>query len=89
MNMYYKEAPGSVDFTDPAAEDEGDLNSLPETEEVSHCTLLENERAHYTELKDRYWQRRDRTHQLVAQLFTLNSRKKLTTTEVRLLAKKL
>ena len=34
-------------------------------------------------------QRRDRIRQLVAQLSTLNSCKKLTATEVRLLAKKL
>ena len=52
-------------------------------------TFEKNERIHYNDLNDRYWQRRDRTRQLVAQLSTLNSRKKLTATEVRLLAKKL
>ena len=72
-------------FTDPAAEDEEDLDSLPETVDFGHPSFSENERAHYTELKDRYRQRRDRTRQLVAQLSTLNSRKKLTATEVRLL----
>ena len=39
--------------------------------------------------KDRYRQHRDRTRQSVAQLSTLNSCKKLTAIEVRLLAKKL
>ena len=87
MNVYCKEAPGAVVFTGPAAEDEGDLDSLPETVDFGHRSFSENERAHYTELKDRYRQRRDRTRQLVAQLSTLNSREKLTATEVRLLTK--
>ena len=52
-------------------------------------TFENNERIHYNDLNDRYWQRRDRTRQLVAQLSTLNSRKKLPAIEVRLLAKKL
>ena len=30
MNVYCKEAPGLVIFTDPAVENEGGLNSLPE-----------------------------------------------------------
>ena len=88
MNVYCKEAPGSVVFTDPAAEDEEDLDSLPETVDFGQRSFItENERAHYSELKDRYRQRRDRTRQLVAQLSTLNSREKLTATEVRLLTK--
>ena len=56
---------------------------------ISVPARFENERAHFTELNDRYRPRRDHTRQLVAQLTTLNSRKKLTATEVRLLAKKL
>ena len=52
-------------------------------------TFEKNERIHYSDLKDRYRQRRDRTRQMVAQISTLNSRKKLTATEVRLLAKRL
>ena len=72
-------------YTDPAAEDEGDLDSLPGGNYGAR-TLEENELHHYSDLKDRYRQRRDRTRQLVAQLSTLNSREKLTATEVRLLA---
>ena len=84
MNVYCKEASGSVVFTDPAAEDEEDLDSLPETVDFGQRSFItENERAHYSELKDRYRQRR----QLVGQLSTLNSREKLTATEVRLLTK--
>ena len=45
MNVYCKEAPGSVVFTDPAAEDEGNLNSLPETEDFGHRS--------FSEIKDR------------------------------------
>ena len=52
-------------------------------------TFEKNERIHYSELKDRNRQRRDRTRQFIAQLSTLNSRKKLTATEVRLLTKRL
>jgi hypothetical protein len=51
--------------------------------------LTENERIHYSDLKDRYRQRRDRTRQLVAQLSTLNTRQTLNPTEVRLLARTL
>ena len=82
INVYCKEAPGLVFFTDPAAEDEGDLDSLPETEDFGHRSLA-------AELKDRYRQRRDRNRELVSQLCTLNSRTKLNATEVRLLAIKL
>ena len=89
LNVFCKEAPSLVVYTDLAAEDEGDLDSLPD----GNCgarTLEENERHHYSDLKeDRYRQRRDCTHQLVAQLSTLSSRKKLNATEVRLFAKKL
>ena len=56
-----------VVYTDPAAEDEGDLDSLPDGNYGSH-TLEENEQIHFCDLKDRYRQRRDRTRQLVAQL---------------------
>ena len=75
LNVYCKEAAGLVVYTDPAAEDEGDLDSLPDGNYGAR-TLEENERHHYSDLKDRYRQRRDRTRQLVAQLSTLNSRKK-------------
>ena len=60
------------------AEDEGDLNSLPDVN-YGCRTFKKNERIHYRDLKDN----------LDAQISTLNSRKKLTATEVRLLAKKL
>ena len=52
-------------YTDPAAEDEGDLDSLPDGNYGAR-TLVENERHHCSDLKDRYWQRRDHTRQLVA-----------------------
>ena len=87
ISVYCKEAPGVVVYTDPAAEDEGNLDSLLDGN-YSTRTLEEYERYHYSDLKDRYRQRRDRTHQLTAQQSTLNSRKKLTETEARLLAKK-
>ena len=45
MNVYCKEPPGVVVFTDAAVEDEGDLDSLPE---LGAATLAANE------LKDRY-----------------------------------
>ena len=88
MNVYCKEAPGSVVFTDLAVEDKGDLDSLPETEDFGQRFFSEIERAHYSELKDRYRQSRDCTRPLIAQS-TLSSRKKLTATEARLLTKKL
>ena len=43
LNVYCKEAPGLVVFTDPAAEDESDLDSLPDGNN-GHRTLTENER---------------------------------------------
>ena len=61
MNVYCKEAPGSVIFTDSAAEDEGNFDSLPDTVDFGHRTFAENERSHYSDLNDRYRQRRDRT----------------------------
>ena len=67
-----------VVYTDPAAEDEGDLDSLPDGNYGAH-TLEENERIHFCDLKDRYRQRRD----------CLNSHKKHTKLEVRLLAQRL
>ena len=88
LNVYCKEAPGVVVFTDPVAEDEGDLDSLLDGNYGAR-TLEENEQIHYSDLKDRYRQRRDRTRQLIAQLATLNTRKRFNATEVRLLAKKL
>ena len=62
----HKEAPGVVVlYTDSAAEDEGDLDSLPDGNYDAR-TLEENERHHCSDLKDRYRQRRDHTRQLVA-----------------------
>ena len=84
LNVVCKEPPGVVVYTDPAEEDEGELDTVLDGNYVE-----KNERIHYNDLNDRYRQRRDRTRQLVAQLSTLNSRKKLTATEVRLLTKKL
>ena len=75
-----------VVYTDPAEEDEGDLDSVLDGN-YGTKTLEYNERIHYGDLKDRYQQRRDRTRQLIAQLATRNTRKKLDPTEVRLLAK--
>ena len=76
-------------YTDPAEEDEGDLDSVLDGN-YGAKTLEHNERIHYYgDHKDRYRQRRDRTRQLVAQLAMLNTRKKLDPTEVRPLAKTL
>jgi hypothetical protein len=75
-------------YTDPAEEDEGDLDSVLDGN-YGAKTLEHIEQIHYGDLKDRYRQCRDRTRQLVAQLATLNTRKKLDPTEVRLLAKML
>ena len=86
LNVACKEPPGVVVYTDPAEEDEGDLDSVLDGN-YGTKTLEPNERIHYGDLKDRYRQRRDRTRQLVAQLATLNTRKKLDPTEVRPLAK--
>ena len=72
-----------VVFTDPVAEDEGDLDSLLDGNYGAR-TLEENEQIHYS---DRY--RLNSLKRPTAQLSTLNSRKKLTATKVRLLAKKL
>ena len=88
LNVYCKEAPGVVVYIDPAVEDEGDLDSMLDVN-YGCRTFKENEQIHYSDLKDRYRQRRDRTRQLIAQLATLNTRKRFNATEVRLLAKKL
>ena len=77
-----------VVYTDPAMEDEADMDELREMN-YGAGTLTENERIHYGDLKDRYRQRRDRTRQLVAQLSTLNTRQTLNPTEVRLLGRTL
>ncbi len=45
MNIYCKEAPGSVIFTEPAAENERVLDSLPEADDFGQNPLSENERA--------------------------------------------
>ena len=52
MNIYCKEAPGSVIFTEPAAENERDLDSLPEADSFGQNPLSENERAR-TSLRSR------------------------------------
>jgi hypothetical protein len=88
LNVVCKEAPGVVVLTDPAMEDEADMDELLDGN-YGAGTLTENERIHYGDLKDRYRQRRDRTRQLVAQLSTLNTRQSLSPTEVRLLARTL
>jgi hypothetical protein len=88
LNVVRTEAPSVVVYTDPAVEDEGDLDSVPNGNDDAK-SLDHNERIHYGDLKDRYRRRRDRTCQLVAQLSTLNTRNSLNPTEVRLLGKKL
>jgi hypothetical protein len=88
LNVVCTEAPGMVVYTDPAAEDEGDLDSVLDVN-YGAKTLDHNERIHYGDLKDRFRQRRDRTRQLVTQLSTLNTRNNLNPTEVRLLGKTL
>ena len=87
LNVYCKEAPGLVVFTEPAAEDEGDLDSLPDGG-YGHRTFTENERTH-TPISKTATGSAEIATAIYPQLSTLNSRKKLTTTEVRLLAKKL
>jgi hypothetical protein len=86
LNVIYTEAPGVMVYTDPAAEDEGYLDSVLDGN-YGAKTLDHNERIYYGDLKDCYRQRRDRTRQLVAQLSTLNTRNNLNPTEVRLLGK--
>ena len=88
LNVVCTEAPGVVVYTDPAMDDEGDMDSVLDGN-YGAKTLDHNERIHYGDLKDRYRQRRDRTRQLVAQLSALNTRKNLSSTEVCLLAKTL
>ena len=75
LNVVCTEAPGVVVYTDPAMDDEGDMDSVLDGN-YGAKTLDHNERIHYGDLKDRYRQRRDRTRQLVAQLSALNTRKK-------------
>jgi hypothetical protein len=88
LNVVCTEAPGVVVYTDPAMEDEADMDEVLDVN-YGAGTLTENERIHYGDLKDRYRQRRDRTRQLVAQLSTLNTRQTLNPTEVRLLGRTL
>ncbi len=88
LNVVCSEAPGVVVLTDPAMDDELEMDELLDGN-YGAGTLTENERIHYGDLKDRYRQRRDRTRQLVAQLSTLNTRQTLNPTEVRLLARTL
>ena len=58
LNFVCKEPPGVVVYTDPAEEDEGDLDSVLDGN-YGAKTLEHNERIHYGDLKD-YQQRRDR-----------------------------
>ena len=88
LNVICTEAPGVVVYTDPAMEDEADMDSVLDGNYGAQ-TLTQNKRIHYGDLKDRYRQRRDRTRQLVAQLSTLNTRQNLNPTEVRLLGRTL
>jgi hypothetical protein len=84
LNVVCTEAPGVVVYTDPAMQDEIDMDSLLDGNYGAE-TLTQNERIiHYGDLKDIYRQRRDHTRQLVAQLSTLNTRQNLNPTEVRL-----
>jgi hypothetical protein len=66
--------PGAVLKTDPAAEDEGDLDSITDPDMYGSAPLNERERAHYEDLKTQYRQRRDRTRELVARLSSLQKR---------------
>ena len=70
LNVVCTEAPGVVVYTDPAMDDEAEMDSVLDGN-YSATTLTQNERIHYGDLKDRYRQRRNRTRQLVAQLSTL------------------
>ncbi len=85
LNVVCTEAPGVDIYTDPAMDDEYEMDELLDVN-YGAGTLTEHERIHYGDLKDRYRQRSDRTRQLVAQLSTLNTRQTLNPTEVRLLA---
>ena len=58
LNVVCKEPPGVVVYTDPAEEDEGEMDTLLDGN-YSAKTLAHNERIHYGDLKDRYRQRRD------------------------------
>ncbi len=62
LNVVCSEAPGVMVYTDPAMEDEADMDELLDVN-YGAGTLTENERIHYGDLKDRYHQRRDRTRQ--------------------------
>ncbi len=88
LNVVCTEASGVVVYTDPAMEDEADMDELLDVN-YGAGTLTENERIHYGDLKDRYRQRRDCTPQLVAQLSTLNTCQTLNPTEIRLLGRTL
>jgi hypothetical protein len=69
LNVVCTEAPGVVVLTDPARDDEYEMDEMLDGN-YGAATLTENERIHYGDLKDCYRQRRDRTRQLVAQLST-------------------
>ncbi len=77
LNVVCTGAPGVVVYTDPAMEDEVDMDSVLDGN--YGCTSLDHNQR----------QCRDRTRQLVAQLTTLNTRNNLNPTEVRLPGKTL
>ncbi len=84
LNVVCTEASGVVVYTDPAMDDEAEMDSVLDGN-YGAKTLTHNESINHGDLKDRYRQRRDRTRQLVAQLSTLNTCQNLNPTEVRLL----
>jgi hypothetical protein len=60
LNVVCAEAPGEVVLSDPAMDDEVEMDELLDAHYGAN-TMTENERIHYGDLKDRYRQRRDRT----------------------------
>ena len=60
LNVVCTEAPGVVVYTNPAMDDEYEMDELLDVN-YGAGTLTENERIHYGDLKDHYRQRRDRT----------------------------
>ncbi len=61
LNVVCTEAPGVVVFTDPAMDDEAEMDSVLDGNYGAKTLTHNNERIHYGDLKDRYRQRRDRS----------------------------
>ena len=59
LNVVCTEAPGVVVYTDPAMDDEGDMDSMLDGN-YGATSLDHYKREHYNDLIDRYRQRRDR-----------------------------